>query len=89
MGGWLAQCADLQMSPFLSMNPMDGSVMLRGFFRVAFCLYMMTVGQMRVMSGLFVLACFVVVRGNPVVFRCLLVVFRCLTMMFGDLVCHK
>jgi len=65
-----------------------GHMMLGGFFGVVFGLYVMAVGQMRVVSGPFVIARFVVFGGNPVVLGSFFMMLGCLDMMFGGLLRH-
>jgi hypothetical protein len=63
-------------------------MMLGGFFGVVLGLYVMAVGQMRVVGGLLVIARFVVLGGNPVVLGSFFMMLGCLDMMFGGLLRH-
>ena len=63
-------------------------VVLSRFRGVVLGLYMMAVGHMGVVAGLFVVACLVMLRGGQVVFRSLLVVRGCLAVMYSALLRH-
>jgi hypothetical protein len=63
-------------------------VVLGRFPRVMFGLQVMAMGQMSVMAGLLVIACFVVLGSRPVVLGGMFVMFRGLTVMFSALFRH-
>jgi hypothetical protein len=56
-------------------------VMLGRFFGVVFCLQVMTVRQMSVVAGPFVITRFVMLGGGQMVFGRLLMMLGCLTMI--------
>jgi hypothetical protein len=63
-------------------------MMLGGFFRVMFRLYVMAVGEMSVMASLLMFARLMLVGGIAVVLGSVFVVCRCVTVMFGALFRH-
>jgi hypothetical protein len=67
---------------------MLGSVMLGSFLRVVLRLHMMAMSQMCVVPGLFVVARFMVLRGNRMMLGSILMMFCCLTMMFSGFFRH-
>jgi hypothetical protein len=73
--------------PCLLSRVLDGVVLGR-FFGVVFFLQVMTVRQMSVVAGLFVVTCFVMLGGGQMVLGRLLMMFGCLTMMFRALIRH-
>ncbi len=67
---------------------MGSGVMLGGFGGVMFGLHVVTMGQVGVMSGLFVIARFVVLGGGGVMLGSMLVVLRGVAMMIGVFLRH-
>jgi hypothetical protein len=63
-------------------------VVLGGFFGVVFRLHVMTVREMGVVAGLFVVARFVMLGRGQMLLRRMLMMFRRLTMMFSALFRH-
>ena len=64
------------------------SVVLYGFFSVVRCVSEMPVGDVRVVPGLHVIACFMMLRGFAVVLGRMLMVLGCLVMMRSAFVIH-
>src|ERR1700744_5001229 len=64
-------------------------VMLGGFLGVIGGVNVVTVGQVSMVSGQFVVTAFVVPGGFMVVARSVLVMFRCLLVMLNCFVCHE
>jgi hypothetical protein len=58
-----------------------GGVMLAGLFGVVRGMIQVAFGNMRMMTGLFMISRFVVLRGCSVMFSGVFVVFCCLAMM--------
>ena len=73
------------MTPLLGVV---GGVVLRCLVRVVFRLHVMAVSQMRVVSGLFVVARVVVLGGGHMVLRSLFMVLCCLAMMVSGFFRH-
>ena len=64
------------------------SVVLYGFFSVVGSVSEMPVGDVRVVPGLHVIACFMMLRGFAVVLGRMLMVLGCLVMMRSAFVIH-
>jgi hypothetical protein len=65
-----------------------GDVMLGGLFGVVFSMHVMTVRQVSVVTGSFVIARLVMLGGGQMELGRLLMMFGCLTMMFRALFRH-
>jgi hypothetical protein len=64
---------------------MLGGMVLYGLFGVMRCMREVTVGDMRVMPGLYMVAGFMMLRGFAVVFGRVLMMLGCLVMMRSTL----
>lgn len=64
-------------------------MMLTGFVRMVSGMQPVAVGNMRMMRGLFMIACFMMLSRLAVVLRCVLVMIGGLLVMLCAFVCHK